>query len=400
MQDNLTYTFSSKLKTLSFILMAIGAISIGISFATNPDQTWANLMHNNFYFLTIALGGLFFYAVQYAAEVGWSVYIIRIPLAMSQYLWISGVIMLILFFAAGHHIWHWTHHELVMETLPDGKPNPDYDEILAGKSAYLNVPFFLIRMVAYFVIWYGFAVLLRKHAMKEDLTGAIEHHNRSRKLSIIFLVLFAVTSSTSAWDFVMSIDSHWFSTLYGWYTFSGIFVSSLGVIALIIVYLRSQGYLHHLNENHLHDVGKFIFAFSIFWTYLWFAQFMLIWYANLPEEVTYFMERQDYYKTLFVTNFLVNFILPFVVLMTRDAKRKLRLLAILGSVIFIGHWIDTYLMVVPGIMHEKWTIGVLEIGTTLGFMGMFIFTVFTALTKLSLLPQKHPMLQESEHFTL
>ncbi len=400
MQNNLNYTFPNKLKTLSFIMMAIGAVAIAAGFATHHEQTWANIMHNNFYFLAIALGGLFFYAVQYAAEVGWSVYVIRIPLAMSQFLWVSGIIMLIIFLAAGHHIWHWTHHELFVETLPDGKPNPEYDEILAGKSAYLNVPFFLIRMVLYFVIWYGFAHLLRKHASAEDMSGAGEHYQRSRKLSIVFLVLFAVTSSTSAWDFVMSIDSHWFSTLFGWYTFAGIFISSLAVMALIIVYLRKQGYLQHLNENHLHDVGKFMFAFSIFWTYLWFAQFMLIWYANLPEEVTYFMVRQDYYKTLFIVNFLINFILPFLILMTRDSKRKLLLLTLLGTTLFIGHWIDTFLMVIPGVMNEHWTIGVFEIGTTIGFMGLFIFVVFNALSKLSLLPTRHPMLAESEHFTL
>ena len=382
------------------MLMAIGLVSIGMGFAMHHEQTWANIMHNNFYFMAIALGGLFFYALQYAAEVGWSVYIIRIPQAMSQYLWIPGVIMLIIFFAAGHHIWHWTDANLYVEKLPNGQPNPEFDEILAGKSGYLNVPFFLIRMVLYFVIWYGFARMLRKHAMSEDLTGATEHYVRSRKLSIIFLVLFAVTSSMSAWDFVMSIDAHWFSTLFGWYTFAGIFVSSISVMALIIVYLRSQGYLQHLSDSHLHDVGKFMFAFSIFWTYLWFAQFMLIWYANLPEEVTYFMERQEHYKTLFMANFFINFILPFIVLMTRDAKRKLGLLATLGTVVFIGHWIDTFMMIIPGTTHANWSLGPYEIGTMLGFAGLFIFIVFSSLEKASLLPKNHPMLQESEHFTL
>lgn len=382
------------------MLMAIGLVSIGMGFAMHHEQTWANIMHNNFYFMGIALGGLFFYAVQYAAEVGWSVYILRIPQAMSQYLWIPGIIMLLIFFAAGHHIWHWTDSNLYVEKLANGQPNPDFDEILNGKSGYLNVPFFLIRMVLYFVIWYGFARMLRKHALAEDLTGAEEHYVRSRKLSIIFLVLFAVTSSMSAWDFVMSIDSHWFSTLFGWYTFAGIFVSAISVMSLIIVYLRSQGYLQHLNDSHLHDVGKFMFAFSIFWTYLWFAQFMLIWYANLPEEVTYFMERQEHYKTLFMANFFINFILPFIVLMTRDAKRKLGLVATLGIVVFLGHWLDTFMMIIPGTMHAAGTIGPYEIGTMLGFAGLFIFVVFSSMEKASLLPKNHPMLGESEHFTL
>jgi|CXWJ01.1.fsa_nt_gi hypothetical protein len=400
MQDHLQYKFEGKAKTLSIALMVIGVVALGISFATGYHQTWANIMHANFYFMGIALGGLFWYSVQYAAEVGWSVAVIRIPQAMSQYLWFPGVVMLIIFFAHGSHIWHWMHDEFYVETLPNGSPNPEYDHILAGKAGYLNVPFFLIRMVAYFVIWYGFARLLRKEALLEDQHGGLEHHRKSRKYGITFLVLFAVTSSTSAWDFVMSIDAHWFSTLFGWYTFAGIFVSSLSVVALTLVYLRKNGYMQHINESHMHDVGKFMFAFSIFWTYLWFAQFMLIWYANIPEEVTYFMERFDDYRLIFWVNFFINFICPFLIFMTRDAKRRLNLLLFVGCVIFTGHWIDTFVMIMPGIMHSHWHIGLLEIGTTLGFMGVFIFIHLSSLAKASLLPQKHPMLEESMHHAL
>jgi hypothetical protein len=158
--------------------------------------------------------------------------------------------------------------------------------------------------------------------------------------------------------------------------------------------------MQHINESHMHDVGKFMFAFSIFWTYLWFAQFMLIWYANIPEEVTYFMERFDDYRLIFWVNFFINFICPFLIFMTRDAKRRLNLLLFVGCVIFTGHWIDTFVMIMPGIMHSHWHIGLLEIGTTLGFMGVFIFIHLSSLAKASLLPQKHPMLEESMHHAL
>lgn len=379
------------------VMMAIGVVTVGISFATHYEQTWSNIMHSNFYFMAIALGGLFFYAVQYAASVSWSVSVIRIPQAMSQYLWFPAIIMLLIFFFARHHIWHWTHHDLVEKLLPNGQANPEYDSIISGKSAFLNVPFFFIRMVLYFVIWYGFAWILRKHALAEDKDGNVTHYHKSVRLATTFLVLFAITSSTSAWDFVMSIDSHWFSTLFGWYTFAGIFVSAMAVIALILVYLHGQGYMQHINPSHIHDVGKFMFAFSIFWTYLWFAQFMLIWYANLPEEVTYFMERFEHYRFLFLANFFINFICPFIVLMTRDAKRKMRMLLIMGIVIFIGHWVDTFVMIIPGTMHEHWNLGWREIGTTVGFAGVFIYVVFASLAKASLLPKNHPMLEESMH---
>lgn len=397
MQDHLQFTFGGKAKTTSFILMAIGIVTIGISFATGYEQTWSNLMHANFYFMAIALGGLFFYSIQYAAEVGWSVSVIRIMQAMSQYLWFPGIVMLLLLIFARHHIWHWTHEELFIETLANGQPNPEYDKILAGKQGFLNLPFFTIRMFAYFIIWYGFARLLRREALLEDQHGGVAHYQKSRKYGATFLVLFAITSSMSAWDFVMSIDAHWFSTLFGWYTFAGIFISSLCTLALILVYLRKSGYMQHVNDSHLQDVGKFMFAFSVFWTYLFFAQYMLIWYANLPEEVTYFMERFDNYRVIFWANFFINFIFPFLILMTRDAKRKLNVLLVMGCVLFIGHWIDTFVMIIPGTMHEHWHLGWHEIGTTLGFMGVFIFIVFSSLAKAPLLPKNHPMLEESLH---
>jgi hypothetical protein len=169
-------------------------------------------------------------------------------------------------------------------------------------------------------------------------------------------------------------------------------------MTLIILYLKRQGYMEHINENHLHDMGKFMFAFSIFWTYLWFSQFMLIWYANLPEEIAYFIQRFKYYKGLFIANFLINFFVPFLSLMTRDAKRKTTLLTIVAITILIGHWIDMFLMVMPSVVGAHWAINFIEIGATVMFAGVFLLSVFRALSKAPLVPQKHPMLEESYHF--
>jgi hypothetical protein len=198
----------------------------------------------------------------------------------------------------------------------------------------------------------------------------------------------------------MSIDTHWFSTLFGWYTFAGMFISAIAVMNFILAYLVKQGKMPFISEHHLHDAGKFMFAFSIFWTYLWFAQFMLIWYANIPEEVTYFMVRFDHYRELFIANFLINFIAPFLVLMTRDAKRKVNLLMVVSVILFIGHWIDVFLMVTPGVVKEDWHIGLIEIGTTIGFLGLFIYVVMNSLSKAPLLREKHPLLQESLHHNI
>jgi hypothetical protein len=223
------------------------------------------------------------------------------------------------------------------------------------------------------------------------------HYRKCVSISAVFLVLFAITSSTSAWDFLMSIDAHWFSTLFGWYTFAGLFVSGMAMMCLILIYLRSRGYMEHLTENHFHDVGKFMFGFTVFWTYLWFSQFMLIWYANLPEEVVYFQVRWNYFRILWVLNLLVNFIAPFLVLMTRDAKRQTQVLLVAGVIILIGHWLDVYVMVMPGTVGADWHIGFIEIGTALGYLGLFIYVVLNELTKAALVPKNHPMLAESLH---
>ncbi|MDQ3050311.1 MAG: quinol:cytochrome C oxidoreductase [Bacteroidota bacterium] len=397
----MNYIFTQKNKTIAFVLMAVGLISIIASFLTHNHQAWSNLLHNTFYFMAIALAGTFFLAIQYAAEAGWSVVLKRILEAMGQFLPWSAVLMLIVFFgnyiaghSGGHYLYHWLHTELY------DPASAEYDKIIAGKSGYLNLPFFIIRMLAYFAIWIGFTVIFRRLSLKEDIEGGTVNYFKAKRHAATFLVLFAVTSSTSAWDFIMSIDTHWYSTLFGWYTFAGMFISGLAVMNFILVYLVKKGNMPWITEHHLHDAGKFMFAFSIFWTYLWFAQFMLIWYANIPEEVTYFMIRFDSYKELFIANFMINFFTPFLLLMSRDAKRKLNLLLTISVILFIGHWIDVFLMITPGVVKENWHIGWMEIGTTLGFLGLFMYVVQNALTKAPLLREKHPLLQESLHHSI
>jgi hypothetical protein len=398
---DMRYTVTKNNKTLALVLMAIGVVSIAYGFSISADRAWANLLLSNFYFLAVALAATFFLALQYVAEVGWSVQLTRVFQAIGTFIPYAGVGMLIIFVFGHHHLYEWTHAEFYQKFLADGKtPNPDYDEILVGKSGYLNIPFFITRMVVYVIIWSGLTYLLRKESLLEDIDGDIKRHKKMIKYSAIFLVTFAITSSTSAWDFIMSLDPHWFSTLFGWYTFMGLFVSGLAVMSLFTVYLKKNGYLENVNENHLHDLGKYMFAFSIFWTYLWFAQFMLIWYANLPEEITYFMARFGHYKWLFIANVLINFFIPFLTFMKRDSKRRLNLILIIGVIIFCGHWIDVYLMIMPATIGQEWHIGIPEIGTTLGFAGAFIWVVLHSLSKTPMVPQKHPMMGESLHFHL
>jgi hypothetical protein len=362
-------------------------------------QLYSNLWINNVYFTGLAIIGLFFVAIQYAAQAGWSASIIRVPLAMAAWLPIAGVLMLVTWLIANHDLFHWTHEYLFNERLEDGSINPQFDPIIAGKEGYLNPIFYLIRMVIFFAIWVGFFFLIRRTSLEEDIHGGTSYWYKLRKHSAIFLVLFAVSSSMAAWDWVMSIDPHWFSTLFGWYVFASWWVSGLAAITLIIVFLREAGYMKIVNSNHLHDLGKFIFAFSIFWTYLWFSQFLLIYYANIPEESIYYIERltSDYYAPVFFINLFLNFFFPFLVLMTRDAKRHTIFLKIVCAVVLFGHWLDFYLMVTPGVMKDFGGFGLIEIGLILIYASAFGFVVMTSLSKMGLIPKNHPMLQESIH---
>jgi hypothetical protein len=367
-------------------------------------RLFANLWINNVYFAGIALCGVFFVAVQYVAWAGWSSVLIRIPMAFGFWLPVAGVLMIVYFLVAGmdalhlfhgHGLFHWTLEGVAEEG------NPNFDEVLASKTWYLSVPFFLLRMVIYFVVWFTLFLTIRKRSLREDLEGGVELYDRNIVFSAIFIIFFAVTSVMAAWDWSMSADPHWFSTMYGWYTFASWWVACLATITLATIYLKEQGYLPMVNANHLHDLGKFTFAFSIFWTYVWFAQFMLIYYANIPEETNHFNEILEgfggRYKGMFFVNLFVNFLFPFLALMTRESKRKMRILKLVTWFILAGHWLDFYLNMTPFMLGEDGGIGFMELGVIALYAGAFVFVVATYLAKAPLISKNHPMLQESLH---
>jgi hypothetical protein len=314
---------------------------------------------------------------------------------MPAFLPITGIIMLGVFLVAGHDIFHWTH-----EGLYD-PASKDYDPIIAGKHSFLNTPFFLIRVVLYFVSWYMLWRVLRNLSLQEDLHGGTEYYYKSMKYGTAFLIVFAVTSSTAAWDLIMSIDTHWFSTMFGWYTLASWHVAGLATMTLAVVQLKEQGYLKAVNQSHLHDLGKFVFAFSIFWTYVWFAQFMLIYYANLPEETIYYRERFSgfggIYLAPFFVNIVLNFVFPFLVLMTRDSKRTTILLKVACWGVLVGHYFDFYVNIMPGTVGEHGGFGPIEFGMILIFACAFIWTVSAQLTKANLIAKNHPLLEEALH---
>ena len=356
------------------------------------NKPWAALYVAALFFFIISLGVLAFYGIQRAAQAGWSIVLFRVMEAITAYLLPGGIIVIVILALSGMHLNHlfiWMDPEVVA-----------HDEIIKNKVGFLNVPFFMIRAIFFLSGWTLYRFFSRKFSLAQDAApkGDISNHKKNFRISAAFLVFYIVTESIMSWDWIMSIDPHWFSTLFGWYVFASMFVTGVTVIALITIYLKNQGYLEFVNDSHIHDLGKFMFAISIFWTYLWFSQFMLIWYSNIPEEVTYFITRMEDYSLPFFGMLVMNFIFPLLILMNSDYKRANYIIVMAGIVIVLGHYLDVYNMIMPSAVGKQWFIGVSEIGGFLFFLGLFLFIVFRALTKAPLLAKGDPYLGESERF--
>ncbi|GAA4834226.1 quinol:cytochrome C oxidoreductase [Algivirga pacifica] len=377
-------------------LASVAADGHGADAGHHETASWLKMLKtslwmNGVFYTGVALLGFFFFTIQFAANAGWSVPVQRVMLTFGNFLPYGGAVLLVTFLVGSHDIFHWTHEYLF------DKNSPEFDAIINGKKAFLNTPFFLFRLVAFIAVWYLFFFMLKKVTTHEDgVKGSTKHFRRAQRISVGFLIFFGVSESIASWDWLMSIDTHWFSTLYGWYCLSSWLVTAVTAITLITIILKEMGYLRIVNENHLHDLGKFVFGFSIFWSYLFLAQFLLIYYANIPEETIYFVDRlrSGNYKPLFFTMLIFNFLLPFFILMTRDAKRKTMMLKIVAVLIIVGHWIDFYLMITPGVMKEDGALNLMSIGLGMVFFAAFAFVIFKGLTKAGLIPQNHPMLEE------
>ena len=399
------FEISAKAKRNLFITMGVGLIAFIIGIVmddTEQLQTriFSNFLIDGFFFMGLGLGALFFLALQYATETGWYVLIKRVIEGVSSYVVVGAAVLFILFLTLtlmhgggqeidGHHVGHiyaWMDHHVV-----------EHDKIIANKAPFLTNWFFWTVTIIYLAVYVLFYRGFRRRSLQEDLEGGTKIHFTNFKKGALFLVLFGYFSSTSSWHWLMSIDAHWFSTLYGWYVFGGMWCTAMTTIMLTILYLKKKGHLQQVNGEHIHDVGKWIFATSFLWSYLFFSQFMLYWYANIPEEVIYYDFRFEHYKTIYWGMFIINFIFPMLFLMSKEAKRHAGTLMTICILIIIGHWTDVYMLVTPGSMGEFGKIGLLEVGLFLVFAGSFVLVVLTTISKAPLTPKNHPYLEESKH---
>ena len=345
------FNYSKQAKRVAYICMGIGALGIVLSLilpdmsANHYSRFWSNLLLNTYYFAGIAITGLFFLAAHQLGYGGWHVLFKRVPLAMSRYLFvIFGLVILI---TAGllmdwHNLYgHWSHpHEV--SYADSGMA--EADRIVVSKRPFLNKTMFAVIVPGFFLMWALFSSAFTK---RMTFIKSFKEYNQSKYLSALFILVFAVSMSVLSWMFIMSLDPHWYSTLFGWYNFASYTVAGFAFMILILLYLKSKGSYPHLDENHLHDLGKYLFGFSVFYTYLWFSQFLLIWYANIPEATIWYTKRmaEPLFKFLFFFTFLINFPLPLLVLMRRDSKRKLKILGFVAVMMVFGHYLDFYGMV-------------------------------------------------------
>lgn len=380
---NTTYKISQRYKVISFSLIAIGVAAYIYGFLTGPKQAWANLLLNNYYFLSIAIGASFFMALQYITQSGWSAMFKRVPEAMAGFIPIAGIFMLLIYFGM-HELYHWSHHG-VAET----------DPVIAHKSPYLNVPFFFIRIVVYFGLWVFMTALLRRLSLKEDMEGGLYYFERSEYYSKVYIFILALTFSLASFDWIMSLDVHWYSTLFALKMFVTGFFHGAAMVALIVILLHEKGHYKELNDSHLLDFSRYIFMLSIVWGYFFFAQFMLIWFGNIPEETVYYARLLDGgYEVLFYVNVVINWFIPFIVLLSKKADRNRHIVKWVAILLIFGQWIDMYLHIFPGVLGEP-VFGFVEIGSFLGFAGLFALIFGYTLGKAPLVPANHPYLEES-----
>ena len=371
----------------TLVVAAIAFVALGAGIAQNPLRGLTNLLIGALYALGLSIGGVVLLCLLTVANAGWAVVLKRVLEALGTFVPVAGVLLLAT--TPGLRVlYEWA------------RPEAATDHLLAGKSAFLNPTFFVVRMVAIVAIWSAFAARLRNLSLKQDalgdaggaVTGSLV------RWAAGFLVVFAITACLGAFDWLMTLEARWFSTIFGFYNIAGILVSTVTAVAVIAILLRRAGALPELRDDHLHDLGKLMFAFATFWAYQWISQFLLIWYSNLPEETVYFEDRwEGGWQTVFFANLIVNWALPFLCLLPRSVKRNERTLLAVGALLLFGRWLDLWLMAMPGNFPERPIPGLLEVAGLVGPVALCAFWVSRSIRGVPLLPRHDPYLGESLH---
>jgi hypothetical protein len=367
------FILGDRTRRIAWSLVIGGTIAAAAGLIADPQRTWPDLLLNGYYMLALALAGVVFIALQHLCGASWSADIRRVPEAMMSALPIAALLMLLLFFGRE---WIYGADRAAAHTSP-------------SKAVYLSTPFFFGRMVLFVAIWIAFALAMRRASLRQDGSAAPIHERRLVQFSGAFIVVFAISFSLASFDWLMTLTRDWSSTIFAIYAFAGLFVGGLAAITLAVVLLLERGYLTDVvTDEHLHDLGKLLFAFSIFWAYIWFSQYLLIWYGNLPDETQYYMARTgNRWTALFLLNLVVNWVVPFLVLMAREPKRNPFVLKWIAIVMLAGRWLDLYVAVMPGLTPSP-AVRILDLLITAGYAAAFFLVTTRALAAAPVVPAR------------
>ncbi len=398
------FEIPGRLKNTSMALIAVGVLTLvaGVvsllmgQHSNDADKArfWAVLLHDAVFFTLITTVSIFLQAAVSLAQGSWLIAYKRVPEAIGANVWIFATILAVILFCIVFGFRNSHHLNSIFPWVTPGD-----DKVLLGKKPFLNPAMFVGFTVVFLGLWSYFGRYFRAQSIAQESApkNDTKIYWKIFRMSGVFLFVYALSQmSTAPWYWIMSIQAHWYSTLFSWYTFASALVSGFSLIMLWVIYLKNQGNLELVNKEHIHDLGKFMFAISVFWTYLWFSQYMLIWYSNQPDETVYFkLRQQGPYSVIFYANFIINFCMPILILMSRPAKRNYFTVTFMAMIIIFGHWLDYFQMIMPGPLGENWHINWYEIGIFMGFAGILIMSVSRTLTKSNLVPTNNIMLKEA-----
>lgn len=382
-----SYRPSERLMNTLLMVALAGIVVTAIGLFLAPERIWPNILLASYYVVGLSVGAGVFIALQYVSNAGWSVALRRVPEAIASVFPYGAGMMLIVLLGTSH-LYEWSHEAVVAAS-----------HLLSSKSGWLNTPFFALRTVVVLAIW---GVLLRKMIVtsrKQDSEGGTSLSGKNKRFSAMYIVAFAFTFTLASMDWIMTLEPEWYSTIFGIYNFCGVFVSGLAMTTIFVIVLkRSGGAGSFITEAHLLNLGKLLFAFSTFWMYIWFSQYLLIWYANIPEEVVYLIRRQEGSWVIFtILNVAFNWLIPFIVLLPRWTKRNEGLLLKVCIILLVGHWIDLFWMIMPPFMPSAPVFNLWEFAPLSAGLSLFLYVALKTLSKHSVLPTGDPMLVESLH---
>src|SRR5947209_341162 len=383
MTDRVTHELPSQKRIVPIVLIALGVLVAAYGLYTDPARTWPSLLLNGFYITSLSLSALFFLATQRLTNARWSAGLRRIPEAFSLALPVTALLMAIVFFGR-HYLFPWTHPGIFANA-----------PAIAGKVRYLQPQWVWTRMFFCLAIWVVFALLFRRTSLQQDRHPelGLKLHQRLTTYSALFILTFALTFTTAAFDWLISLEPEWFSTMFAVYAFAGTFVQGIAAITLALVVMRERGPLrHHVSEHQIHDLGKLLFAFSVFWAYIWTCQYLLIWYGNIPEEVTFFGKRTNGpWLPLFAINFILNWVVPFTVLLSKGAKCNHKVLKTICGVVLLGRWLDLYLLIMPSLWSAP-RFGLIEVLIAPAYFALLYLLFTYNLARAPLTPMNDPVL--------